>query len=505
MFRCESEGYEAVVYGAFDGVTTWTNNAYINLGPLHQEVVSAHEERHLRLQKGTPWGALLMLLEFSGERQRLAVLADACRRTHEAYATYLSVAHVVDGMSTIEDNPLYLDYWRAGATLAGAIGDGPATLATLEYLFHLMMSPAALADVTLDGDAGALVGHGPDERLTSITALLAGDVRLAGAIVSVVADEASVDDTQDRIAALLDAHGLPTLSTSEQLAHATRLMDEFNATSLTHRITVTDRSRATALTDQLDYQQHEVLHVHREPVHLDIGPPPTDDDQAPHPLTGFVTDDPQLGAHVWGVLLSSAVLAHQFSIDGPREDRYWGLLAIDRREAPPRARLWPLDDPPAVVTETFARAEIASVLMTTMSTLSNPTARIPFSAGAPVFVLVDLPALPFLRGLQHEPTAVRWAHAEVTGDIGLHMIVLSLDGPDPLHFVMVRSAHTVRSTGEWLHRNESFRNDPELGQQLHAHLVALARHLIGTFWAFAATRDLGRPPSDEDTAPEQSA
>jgi hypothetical protein len=53
MFTCESSGYEAVVFGAFDGVTSWTNNAYINLGLRHQEMVSAHEERHLRLQKGT--------------------------------------------------------------------------------------------------------------------------------------------------------------------------------------------------------------------------------------------------------------------------------------------------------------------------------------------------------------------------------------------------------------------------------------------------------------------
>lgn len=495
MFRCESEGYETVVYGAFDGVTTWTNHAYVNLGPLHQEVVSAHEERHLRLQKGTLWGALLMLLGLGGDHQRLPALADGCRRTHEAYATYLSVAHVVDGMTTIEDNPLYLDYWRAGATLAGAVGDGPATLATLEYLFHLAMSPAALADVPLNGDAGPLVGHSPDERLTSITALLAGDARLADAIVSAVADEAGVDDTQDRIAALLGAHGLPTLSTSQQLVHATRLMEEFNVTSLTHRVTVTDRSRATALTDQLDYQQHEVLHVHREPVHLEIGPPPMDDDQAPHPLTGFVTDDPQLGAHVWGVLLSSAVLNRQFAIDGPLEDRYWGLLAIDRRDVPPRAQLWPLDDSPAVVTEACARAGIASVLMTTMSTLSNPGARFPFAAGAPVFVLVDLPALPFLRGLQDEHTAVRWSHAEVVGDVALHMIVLSLEGPDPMYFVMARSAHTVRSTGEWLRRSDGFHNESELEHQVHAYLVALARHLIGTFWAFAATRNLG-PQSD---------
>src|SRR4051812_43571010 len=74
MFRCESEGYEAVIFGAFDGITSWVDNAYINLGPTHQEVVSAHEERHLRLQKATLWGALMMLLALQDDETRLTAL-----------------------------------------------------------------------------------------------------------------------------------------------------------------------------------------------------------------------------------------------------------------------------------------------------------------------------------------------------------------------------------------------------------------------------------------------
>lgn len=491
MFRCESDGYETVVFGAFDGVTTWTNNAYINLGPLHQAVVGAHEERHLRLQKGTPWGVLLMLLALSGNHQRLAPLAEACRRTHESYATYLSVAHVDNGMTTIAQNPIYLDYWRTAAALAAVVGQDRSGLATLEYLFHAVMSPAVLADVTLGGDDEPLVGHSPDERLEAITALLVTERLLTQAILETVANDGGVDETQDRIAGLLGDRGLRTLSTSQQLTQATRLMDEFNATSLTHRVTVAERSRATALTDQLDYQQHEVLRVHRQPVHLEVGSLPMNDD-SPHPLTGFVTDDEQLGPHVWGVLLSSAVLARQFTTDEPLDDtRYWGLLSIDRRDELPQARLWPLAEAPTVVTEKFAEAGIASVLMTTMSTLSDPGARIPFSPTAPVFVLADVPALPFLLGLKaDDQQPVRWVHAEAVGDIELHMIVLSLDGPDPLYFVMVRSAHTVRATIEWLGRSTGFRRDPELEQQIDTHLVAFARHLTGTFWAFDATREL---------------
>ena len=494
MFSCESDGYEAVVFGAFDGVTSWTNNAYINLGPVHQEVVGAHEERHLRLQKGTPWGALLMLLSLAGAEERLMPLVEGCRRTHEAYATYLSTAHVADALATLEGNPLYIDYWRDAAALAAVFAPDEPVTAILEYLFHLVMSPAALADVTLDGDDATLLAHTPDVRLTTLTELLRSDPALVASIATTVTASDNVATAQDTLARTLTAQGLPTLSTDDQLAHATRLMNEFNASSRFYHVSVADRSRATSLSDQLDHQQHEILAVRRQPVPLEIGPPPTGEG-APHPLTGFVMDDERLGPHVWGVVLSSAVLQRQFILAEPLEGiRYWGLLAIDRRPEAPFARLWPLPDTPATATEKFASAGIETVLMTTMSTLTDSYARTPFAPRTPVFVLVDVPHLPFLRGLEAEVQPTRWVHAHSMGDLVLHLVILSLDGPDPLHFVLVRSAHTVRATTEWLRRNsKSFRHDPTLGSEIDSHLNALAQHLAGTFWAFDTTRAIQRP------------
>lgn len=493
MFRCESDGYEMIVFGAFDGVTSWTNNAFINLGPLHQEVVSAHEERHLRLQKGTPWGSLLMLLVLSERTEAVSALADACRRTHEAYATYLSVGHVANGLTAIEGNALYLDYWRSAAALAAMFDADAPRLAILEYLFHLLMAPAALAEAGIDGPHTELLAHAPDLRLATLTALLRESPQIPTTIAETVAAAGEVDRTQDLVAQVMSDNGLPTLSTAEQLTHAARLMAEFNEISETHRVQAADRSRATSLTDQLDYQQFEVIRAHREPTRLEIGAPPMSEGD-PHPLTDFVRDDPQLGPHVWGVLLSADVLARQFVPDQqPEDDRYWGLLAVDRRDEPPIARLWPLPDPPATVTETFAEAGMATLLMTTMSTLSSPAARIPFSPGAPVFVLVDLPTLPFLRGLQDEQGAVRWVQATTEGNLLLSLVVLSLDDPDPLHFVVVRSGHTVRATVEWLRREQGFEHDLELGQQLDSYLVALMRHLAGTFATFDVTRALWSP------------
>lgn len=486
MFSCEFDGYEAVVFGAFDGVTTWTNNAYINLGPLHQEVVSAHEERHLRLQKGTPWGALLMLLALDEQIEAVERLADACRHTHEAYATYLSTSHVADGLAALEGNALYLNYWRLAGALADAFDAEAPRLAILEYLFHLVMSPAALADARLDGTHTELLRHAPDVRLAAVTALLRGSAPVAASIAEIVTGSREVAEAQDRIAGILTEHGLPTLATADQLAHATRLMDAFNAASSAYRVHVAERSRATSLADQLDYQQHEVIRAHRDRARLEINAPAMHDG-APHPLTEFVRDDPQLGPHVWGVLLSSQVLSRQFVTESPEDDRYWGLLAVDRRCGPAIARLWPLPDPPIMVTEAFGKAGIAVVAMTTMSTLSDRSARIPFSPQAPAFVLVDLPVLPFLRGLRDEQAPVRWCHAEAHGDLPLHLVVLSLEGPDPLHFVIVRTAHTVRSTLEWLGHDDGFRHDPQVGARCDTHLVALARHLTGTFVAFDST------------------
>ncbi len=287
MFSCESDGYEAVVFGAFDGITSWTNNAYIDLGPVHQEVVRRHEERHLRLQKGTPWGALLLLLALSGDSEGLPTLVDACRQTHESYATYLSTARVEDGLRTLEHNPAYLGYRRSAAAIADAFDREAPVSVILEYLYHLVMSPAALSDAMLAGDHLALLNHGPDQRLAGLTKLLRTTPELAAEIASTIVSSAHVADVQDTLAGLLGDHGLPTLSTAEQLAHASRFMSDFNTTSTTHRVQVADRSRATSLTDQLDYQQHEILAVHRERVQLRVGAPPMHEGAA-HPLADWL-------------------------------------------------------------------------------------------------------------------------------------------------------------------------------------------------------------------------
>jgi hypothetical protein len=131
--------------------------------------------------------------------EHLLALVDASRRTHESYATYLSVASVTDGLQTIADNPVYLDYWRSAAALAGALDPSGPVPAVLEYLFHLMMSPAALGSVRLRDDHRRLLTHAPDRRMTAIGELLA-DRSASDAITGIVAGSADVAAAQDALA-----------------------------------------------------------------------------------------------------------------------------------------------------------------------------------------------------------------------------------------------------------------------------------------------------------------
>ncbi len=109
MFRCETDRYGGIVFGAFDGVRNWQVNSFTTVDVVEQELVSAHEECHLRLQQGTPYGAALAVLgAAAGDADHLAdewaAWVDGCREVHETYATFMSVAHVRNGLDVLSGN-----------------------------------------------------------------------------------------------------------------------------------------------------------------------------------------------------------------------------------------------------------------------------------------------------------------------------------------------------------------------------------------------------------------
>lgn len=431
--------------------------------------------------------------------QRLTSLVNGCRLTHESYATYFSTQTYESGIDYLRDNPLYLDYWRTGAILARTLPDDSTGRAALEFLYHLVMAPAVLTELERqttdlwDRVDVALREHVPDVRLAAVTRLLQDHPKLASRVSEVVSQPDPVADRQDELAALLTSRDLPTLDTQAQLGNAQFLAGLIEKHSDLYRVTVTNRSRETALEDQLDYLQAELLAVHTEPAHLGVGPPaPAPADNPAHPLAEFVRDDPGIGPHLWCVLLSTEVLRRQFVTDELPDTRWWGFLAVDRREPPPRARLWPVEESPRHVIEQLSKVGLAAVVMTTMSTLSDACHETPFPATAPVFVLIDQPVRAVLLGLDPGEEVgtqkVLWTAGDVGGDRALRLLILTLDGPDPLYFVFPTSTHAIRAVMEWLRRRpDSFVQDPGAFAGVEAFVLALSHHLIGTFWNLGST------------------
>lgn len=486
MFRCEADGFESIVFGSFDGVTSWTTHTHHTLGPLHQEMVSAHEEHHFRLQKGTPWGALLMLHGMAPNIDpSWTELVDACRHTHETYATWSSTARVDGGLTTIAGNVAYLDYWRTGATIAAVFDEGDPITTIVDYLFHLLMSPSELANAHFGGDHTHLLPHSPDVRLGQLQELLEENETLVEQIRTLIRAGADTGDIQDELAPLLTAAGLRTLSTAGQLREATRLMEEFNLVAADHEAFVVDRTAETKVDSVLDYQQHERLQLHPHPVTLELFDP--NNERSEHPLTRFLVRDVDLGPHVWAVILSRRVLEHQFDVGfGLDTNRCWGLLGVDRVDSS-TGWLWPLSDSPAEVTTTLGRQGVQSVVMTTMSTLADSFTPTHFSPDTPVFVLIDIP-LPQYFDLIRREGGAKWVHAETDGDRVLHLVVLvGVNGAQSINHVIIRSANTVKATVEWLRRAPEFSFAPSVADRLTPHLSALANRIAGSFVAADTT------------------
>lgn len=496
MFRCERDPYSGMVLGAFDGVRTWQVNSFFTVDVVAQELVSAHEERHLRLQQGTPYGAALAVLGAAVRDGEYPVAdwvaaTDACRTVHESYATFMSVARVSGGLDTLTGNLPYLEYWRTGAALADAVGHDELGLSTLEFLFHQLMAPIPdpqlQAATTLPHLAAAVrlvEAEPPNDRLDRLLAMVSDDPVLVGRLVDAVQPR-SVEENLDAVAEVLTAAGLPTLTTAEQDKLSQAVQDGFNSASGTHQITLTRRSRATSLEDQLDYVANETIQLHQHPLTLELGTGSLPGGM--HPFTPFVRDDTDIGPHLWTVLLTGQVLAHQFqTIIDDKEGIYFGFLGGDRVgnrpwRTEPGALLLTVNESPHRVTAQLAELGLRTLLMTTLSTFARVVHDVGFSDTEPLFVLVDERIRPFLHGLEQGPR-VRWATIALTGDRLLHTVVLTTDDDQPLHFVWVATIYTLKPVLEWLRRNETqFIYAGEDYPDVSAELFGLLRHLVGTF------------------------
>lgn len=338
MFRCESDLYGRVVFGAFDGVRSWKVNSFTTVDIVEQELVSAHEERHLRLQQGTPYGAALAVLGAAvrdGHHQMEDWVAsiNACRDAHETYATYMSTAHVEDSLDVLAGNLRYLEYWRVGEALHERLDRNGTGLKILEFLFHQFLSARPMS-LDVPGGPAHLApalrlvnSQPPNERLRRSSVLARTDPDFVAGLIGAISADHTVEDNLDAVARVLEQYGLPTLTCSEQTTACLELQDLFNAKGSEHQISLTVRSRATSLEDQLDYISREAIQLHQKPLPLLIGTGFLPEGK--HPFTLFVRDDNGVGPHLWTVVLTADVLRSQFDTD-IEEGVFFGFLSCDR-------------------------------------------------------------------------------------------------------------------------------------------------------------------------------
>lgn len=483
------------MFGAFDGVRNWQVNSFVTVDLVEQEVISAHEERHLRLQKGTLYGSALALLgtaayeDLGDLYEEWTRAVDACRQVHEVYATFMSVANVHNGLDTLSGNLAYLEYWSVGEALHERVDAAGTGLQVLEYLFHQLMSARRPDSFVIGGPAHLrpalrlLAGSSPNDRLRHVLRLCESDSGFVAALIESVSLDGSVEESLDNMADVLERFGVPTLSAGEQDSLSQELTETFNAGGTSLQATMTVRSRSTTLEDQLDYIAAEQIHLHRSRLPLTVGVQSLP--EGIHPLAPFARDHDEIGPHVWTVLLTSEVLHRQF--DCAIEDGiHFGLLSCDRDLASgladmPMAFFMPIPESPLAATERLARAGLRTLMMTTLSTLATVARQTPFSDSEPLFVLVDERIRPFLLGLVGGDR-VLWTTVAVTGDRLLHTVVLTMGEPRPLHFIWIGTIYTLKPVLEWLRSQaDTFAYVGEDYRDVSGELFALMEHLIGTF------------------------
>jgi hypothetical protein len=113
-------------------------------------IVYTHEVHHQALNDSTAWGAALHVLSALGPAQRTCFgpMLDACRRPHEAFATFAAVSVVAvydpDAVEVLARFPRYDRLYRALADVAAAAG-GPHR----EYLLATALARAAMQSPVL--------------------------------------------------------------------------------------------------------------------------------------------------------------------------------------------------------------------------------------------------------------------------------------------------------------------------------------------------------------------
>ncbi|HEX8509312.1 MAG TPA: hypothetical protein VF635_07430 [Propionibacteriaceae bacterium] len=494
LFRCADDQLEAGLLGHYDGISSWTLNAAADPSGGRQSFVSHHERAHHQLHAGAPWGTAMLATGLTDKGARVAVsqwedLARTCLETHEAYATFAAVAMVPNGLDALTGNLRYLQHLRNAKTVAEVFNESVAD-AALHLVMHLLMSPQALINLTVDDlrrpePIERLVrNHAPDRRFALLRRELGDDAfrrRLRGLTSS---DDGSVLDVE-AFAEVLTRAGIPTAAPDAVHEWTTAVLvalRQVHPSLISEDVGTTDR-----LTSLLEDQQRERVQMNHDRLELRTVVP-AQDGSFPIPL--FARTAAELGPHIWLAWLHPDLLRRQFVVrdDTLGDKSSLGLLACDRTHEEAHASWlpWPAV-PPGMAAHLIRRSgqPLQPLLFTTWRTLETTPDETDFRGFEPGFILIDTDVLTFLTETVARRGQVTWSVVGASGDRTVDVLALEERSVKGVISLLVCSSPTSQLVSSWMRRHpETFRQDSSAFQLFRPQIWALTKHLLGTFWIF---------------------
>ncbi len=479
-------------YGAYDGVDVWTLRSWTLASPQERVFASLHERLHHELQSSTLWG---LLTRFSDDYVRAERYRTSARLlfwigvmrsqlVHETYATTLAAGMDAEYVALLDTNADYRDRYDFGTGLLPSTADTwPSDRFVLDGALRACMLapgllPLAQALPFVRAAEFDRLEHRPDERLARLVEI---DLRpLRDDVPDQLATIAQLDTFHDRCADYLSARGLPTAQTRE-IRHSVDVLVNRARDLLGLDITI-DTERSDAVADDADATQRERIELHDSRLPA----------RAMTLLEGsgrpewFTRDHPSLGNHVLIIWVRPDVLARQLAelppfgpgpvlaLQAAGSDQNGGAIV--------RLAICSETDDPSELAGAFTR--IATLILTTLSTLVDAPSSARFAGDQDLYVLVDLPVVGALERAFERGAPVTWARLEVNGDQELKGLIWEADGLRGVIHLHLGAEAAHLALVRWLAEQPSHlaQLDQNLLRSRRVHVDAIVQHIFAEWY-----------------------
>lgn len=494
-FTCAS-ALDGVLLGYYDGRESWTVRVGAERSRDEQLLVSVHERLHHVLQSTTLWGLLVTATLSRALDGTMPPVADraasGCRLTHEAFATYFSIADDPDDRALLAGNVEYEEHYERAAALAPPIAnmEWPERSRIVDALLRAAMAPMGLlaiaprrlATLRTRDLADDLL---PDERLDHIADLAAegGTSELARALPEADGIDGLVR-FQDAVAGWLTARGVPAATWAQQRAWMAAVVDELNRTRAdgAPQFDAVDQ-QGDPVREAVDDHQRERLGLNDDPLPLELIDPRDLQTRG----RDFARGHADIGPHLLVVWLRADLLRRQFAVPEQLRDFHghvFGLLSCDRTHGDPRAMLCPLPSAPSDALPAL-QARTPVLFLTTLASIIDTPSDVSFAGAPQVFALIDQPVLGFVDHTVDTGATLRWEPVWIDGDHQLSVFVFTNDTLPGVLFLHIASSASRQTLARWLRTlpADQVIHDPMLGEgSAHAgSLHAVLQHIMGTF------------------------